>query len=295
MKEFTLTPEQVQKFDEDGYLIIENFLPEQQCDLLKQTIKHVIDQHLDLETHPKTMFTTYQANKAKPDTHMMTDYFLNSGDGINFFFEEGAFSKETNELAYSKYDAVNKIGHALHTDVPEFKEVAQGDGIKNICKALGIKKPTLPQSMYIFKSGGLGGPVTPHKDNSFLHTGGTRLLGLWIPLDDATTDNGCLWFIPGSHREPATLFMNRNEENTACVFVGEKNSNYEEDDKYVVAEVKRGSLVLLDGDVVHKSYSNTSDKPRNAFTFHLYEGEGADWGVTNWNQPTDKGTFVELY
>ena len=294
MKDVTLSAEQVQKFKQDGYLIIENFLPASQCELLKEKIKDVIDQNLNLETHPRTLFTTYQANKAEPDAHMMTDYFLNSGDGINFFFEEGAFSNETGELACSKYHAVNKIGHALHTDVPEFKEVAQSEAVKNVCRSLEIKKPTLPQSMYIFKSPGLGGEVTPHKDNSFLHTGGTRLLGLWIPLDDAMRDNGCLWFIPGSHKEAATLFMNRKEDNTGCVFVGENNSK-QGDEEYVAAEVKRGSLVLIDGDVVHKSYPNTSSRSRNAFTFHLYEGEGANWGATNWNQPTDKGTFVELY
>ena len=53
--------------------------------------------------------------------------------------------------------------------------------------------------------------------------------------------------------------------------------------------------MLIDGNVVHKSLRNESAHARNAFTFHLYEGAGAEWGKTNWNQPTDKGTFVELY
>ena len=51
-----------------------------------------------------------------------------------------------------------------------------------------------------------GGPaaVTPHQDASFLYTEPLgRVLGLWIALEDAMLENGCLWFIPGSHRGEA--------------------------------------------------------------------------------------------
>lgn len=42
--------------------------------------------------------------------------------------------------------------------------------------------------------------VTPHQDASFLYTEPLgRVLGLWLALEDATLENGCLWFIPGSH------------------------------------------------------------------------------------------------
>lgn len=42
--------------------------------------------------------------------------------------------------------------------------------------------------------------VTPHQDATFLHTEPLgRVLGFWIALEDATQENGCLWFIPGSH------------------------------------------------------------------------------------------------
>lgn len=41
--------------------------------------------------------------------------------------------------------------------------------------------------------------VTPHQDATFLYTEPLgRVMGLWIALEDATVNNGCLWFIPGS-------------------------------------------------------------------------------------------------
>lgn len=47
--------------------------------------------------------------------------------------------------------------------------------------------------------------VTPHQDASFLNTEPLgRVMGMWIALEDATVNNGCLWFIPGSHKSELT-------------------------------------------------------------------------------------------
>lgn len=42
--------------------------------------------------------------------------------------------------------------------------------------------------------------VTCHQDATYLHTEPPNLVGFWIALDDATTENGCLWFARGSHK-----------------------------------------------------------------------------------------------
>ena len=42
--------------------------------------------------------------------------------------------------------------------------------------------------------------MTPHQDGTFLYNEPLRLFGFWFPIDDATQENGCLWYVPGSHK-----------------------------------------------------------------------------------------------
>jgi phytanoyl-CoA hydroxylase len=42
--------------------------------------------------------------------------------------------------------------------------------------------------------------VRPHQDSSFLYTDPVSAVGFWFALEDCNQDNGCMWFVPGSHR-----------------------------------------------------------------------------------------------
>lgn len=47
--------------------------------------------------------------------------------------------------------------------------------------------------------------MTPHQDATFLYTEPLgRVMGVWIALEDATVNNGCLWFIPGTQNSKIT-------------------------------------------------------------------------------------------
>lgn len=51
--------------------------------------------------------------------------------------------------------------------------------------------------------------VTPHQDATFLYTEPLgRVMGVWIALEDATVNNGCLWFIPGTQNSKITTLPN---------------------------------------------------------------------------------------
>lgn len=91
--------------------------------------------------------------------------------------------------------------------------------------------------------------MKPHQDASYLHTEPQSLYGFWIALDDATEENGCLWFIPGSHKEEEVLFrFVRNSDKTSenlCVYRG-LNPLYEESD-FVITPAKSGRLTCFEG------------------------------------------------
>jgi phytanoyl-CoA hydroxylase len=54
--------------------------------------------------------------------------------------------------------------------------------------------------------------VKSHQDAAYLHTDPVQLVGFWVALDDATLENGCLWFAPGSHRSGVHRRLIRNPD-----------------------------------------------------------------------------------
>ena len=62
---------------------------------------------------------------------------------------------------------------------------------------------------------------------------------------------------------------------------------------YSLGEVKAGSLVLIHGNLLHKSEKNLSDRGRIIYTFHVIEGNKR-YDERNWLQQPEKG-FTRLY
>ncbi|XP_056875589.1 phytanoyl-CoA dioxygenase domain-containing protein 1 isoform X3 [Takifugu flavidus] len=223
------------------------------------------------------------------------DYFITSGDKIRFFFEKGVFD-DKGEFTVPKHRSLNKVGHALHAYEPLYKRVTHSPKVQSIARTLGFARPVVLQSMYIFKQPGIGGEVTPHQDASFLNTEPLgRVMGMWIALEDATVDNSCLWFIPGSHKSGISRRMVRNPPGTFPLtdFIG-REPEYD-DGKFVAAPVKKGGVILIHGEVVHRSAQNNSHDSRHVYTFHIMESQDTRWSPDNWLQPTEELPFPLLY
>ncbi|XP_027629806.1 phytanoyl-CoA dioxygenase domain-containing protein 1 isoform X4 [Tupaia chinensis] len=224
-----------------------------------------------------------------------TDYFLSSGDKVRFFFEKGVFDERGNFLVPPE-KSINKIGHALHAHDAVFRRVTHSPKVQALARSLGLQRPVVVQSMYIFKQPHIGGEVSPHQDASFLYTEPLgRVLGMWIALEDATLENGCLWFIPGSHTSGVSRRMVRAPAGSVpgTSFLG--SEPVRDNSLFVPTPVQRGALVLIHGEVVHKSECNLSDCSRHVYTFHLMEASGTIWSPENWLQPTPELPFPVLY
>jgi len=138
--------------------------------------------------------------------------------------------------------------------------------------------------------------VTPHQDGTFLYNEPLRLFGFWFPIDDATLENGCLWYVPGSHEQPITRrFLRTRLVGTDKLLEFKGEDKVYPHDAWVAAPVSKGSLVLIHGQVAHKSERNLSCNPRHAYTFHIIEMEGCHYAAKNWLQPPPGGELPKLF
>lgn len=264
-----ITDEQIAKYKQDGFLVLENFAAATACDELRARAEAMVQRFDPAEV--VSIFSTHEQNR------VADDYFLTSGDKIRFFFEENAFNAD-GTLKYAKERSINKIGHALHDLDPVFDRFSRAAKVKQVVDAIGISKPLLLQSMYIFKQPNIGGEVVCHQDSTFLYTEPIDILGLWFALEDATIENGCLWAIPGGHREGLKSRWVRAAQ-------GMKFEVFDDapwaEERLVPLEVAKGSLIVLDGLLPHRSFENKSQRSRHAYTLHAISGD-ARYPEDNW-------------
>jgi phytanoyl-CoA hydroxylase len=197
------TPEEAAvAFRRDGYVVLRGFASRSECEGMLSRMSALIDEWEP--TAEREKLSVFRTDSKQEGAQGSDDYFLSSADKVRFFLEPGAADEATGALrpGVEKATALNKVGHALHELIPEFREYAHSPKVQKLVNALGLRSPDLVQSMYIFKQPRIGALVTPHQDSCFLRTEPLSCIGLWLALERADESNGCLWARPGSHTEP---------------------------------------------------------------------------------------------
>ncbi len=262
----------IQQFQNDGFLVLENFNSTTECNTLIKRGEELAKK-FDYHGHASIFQTSDQVKTSD-------EYFLNSGSDISYFFEKDAFDKD-GKLKGDLFLSLNKIGHALHDLDPVFDSFSRSPQMKKLVDDLSMNSYAIIQSMLIFKHARIGGIVDVHQDSTFLYTEPDSCIGFWFALEDATLENGCLWAKPGGHNTSLRKrFKRKNQSETEFIILNQEPYSM---DGMIPLEVKKGSCIVLHGLLPHYSLPNTSGHSRQAYSIHMINQE-AYYPSDNWLQ-----------
>jgi ectoine hydroxylase-related dioxygenase (phytanoyl-CoA dioxygenase family) len=114
-----------------------------------------------------------------------------------------------------------------------------------------------------------GGVVAWHQDYSYwTRTQPMAHLSCWIGLDDSTRDNGCVHYVPGSHRWKLLPITGLADDMEAIqsVLSAEQKSQF----KPVPIELKAGECSFHHPLMVHGSFENRSARPRRGTVINVF-------------------------
>jgi phytanoyl-CoA hydroxylase len=128
-------------------------------------------------------------------------------------------------------------------------------------RLLGDRPPVMFQDMALLKPPRLGREKPWHQDHAYFNYPlGTPIVGVWIALDEATVENGCMQLLPGRHREgPKIHFSKRDWQICDRETLGQES---------VAAPLPPGGLLFFDGLLPHGTPHNDSPNRRRALQFH---------------------------
>ncbi len=269
------------KFQRDGFLVLESVFNAVEIGKLRDAAATIVA-GFDASSH-RSVFRTDDRDAGRDE------YFFASAETAACFLEADAIDAD-GELTRAPELSINKIGHALHDRVPAFGEFCRHPYVRELLSGLGQAQPSVWQTMYIFKQPGIGGQVRWHQDASYLLSPPGAVLGLWVALEDANRENGCLWMQPGQHqsglREIYTVDWATRAGKLATL-----DAAPWDDGPAVPIEVPAGSLVAFHNHMPHYSSQNTSERSRHAFTVHTAPAD-LDWDQRNWLQRSTLAPFL---
>jgi ectoine hydroxylase-related dioxygenase (phytanoyl-CoA dioxygenase family) len=226
---------QVDFFKENGYLAGVRLLSDDQVETLREELKGLFD-----PSHPgHELFYEYHSNEAADATtvlfHALGAWRI--APGMHDVLWNPAFTVAAGQLL----DGAVRFWHD-----------------QLFCKP--ARGPTVP---------GGGGVVAWHQDYSYwTRTKPIAHLSCWIALDDSSRENGCLHYIPGSHRWPLLPITGLAGDMHAIqgVLNDEQKAQFNE----VPVEFPKGYAAFHHPLTVHGSYANRSDRPRRALVINVF-------------------------
>ena len=225
---FHLTPEQVAHYNEFGYVAGTRILTEAQCDALCDELAELADPN-----HPGNhLFYEYNSNEsADPNTVL--------------FHALGAWRVS-----------------------PGFHDILWNPAFIRAASDLLEGPVRFWHDQLFCKPAQHGGVVAWHQDYSYwTRTAPMQHLTCWIGLDDADEENGCLYYVPGSHQWPLLPMtgLAGDMEAIQSVLSEEQKAAFQP----IPIRLKRGECAFHHPLLVHGSYDNKSERSRRAIVLNV--------------------------
>lgn len=229
-EQYKLTDEQIKFYNEYGYVSNIKFLNEEQVDFINEELAGLVDPN-----HPgNALFHQYAANESSDPNSIL-------------FHALGAW----------------RITPGLHDVLwnPAFVMAAS--------QLLGNKAVRFWHDQLFYKPAKHGGVVAWHQDYSYwTRTIPMHHLTCWVGLDDATVENGCLYYVPGSHRWG---LLDKPElagemDGLMQFLTDEQKAEFNP----VPIEMNKGYGTFHHPLLVHGSYENKSERMRRAFVLNVF-------------------------
>jgi ectoine hydroxylase-related dioxygenase (phytanoyl-CoA dioxygenase family) len=222
----TLTGEQIEFFNEQGYLRLEQISPPDEVEFLK---------------------TVYDRLFAEKAGRKQGAYF----DAVS--------TDEDDDKPQTSPQLIDPVHYA-----PELKKTIFRANALGIAKQLLGQKAYGVFEHAILKPAGIGAPTPWHQDEAFRYdyAPGYNELSIWMPLQPVDTSSGCLEFLPGSQRWRVLRHASPNNDPRihGLVCVGEFDRT-----KAVACPLPAGGCTIHHCRTLHRAGANTSPNPRRAY------------------------------
>jgi len=155
----------------------------------------------------------------------------------------------------------------LHRDEPRFAEFSRGEELLDLIGLVLGDALECFLSQFIYKQpGAMGQPW--HQDAWYFPFDRGPQVGIWLAITEARVDNGPLYVLPGSHREPVheTVPDPRPHANYGYVEIVDHDTS-----GAVPVLMQPGDLLVFHSHLMHMSTDNQSHDLRAAMVYHYAE------------------------
>ena len=228
-----LTPQQIEQFQEKGYL--------------KIPYRLITDNHLDLlREHYDALFAKKRGT---------------SGEGMRNLAVVG--DSEQDETV-DRSEEMLQIMEMWHYD-EVYRELLYHEPLLDIAESLIGPNIQLFHDQALYKPARHGGEVPWHQDNGYWRCTPANLVSIWMALDDADEDNGCMNVIPGSHLENAPDHDRAVSEKGELPALLQANVD---ENRAAPVPLKAGYAMVHHCLMLHQTNPNRSQRRRRAMVIH---------------------------